>query len=89
MRSVYEDGNVEVVLMASKIRVAPNKRQTIPHLELLGAVVLSRLLNSILLSLPSSVPNFCWTDSMAVLHWIRTINLGNNMSVIGLMKSVV
>jgi len=61
------------VLMASKTRVAPTKRQTIPRLELLGAVVLSRLLNTVLLSLPSSVPTFCWTDSMAVLHWIRTI----------------
>ena len=41
MRLGYEVGRVEVVLIVSKTRVAPTKRQTIPHLELLGAVVLS------------------------------------------------
>ena len=73
MRSVYEDESVEVVLMASKTRVAPTKRQTIPRLELLGAVVLSRLVSSINASVLSPLPTFNWTDSMAVLHWIRVV----------------
>ena len=71
MRSVYDDGSVEVVLMVSKTCVAPTKWQTIPRLELLGAVVLSHLVSIITSSLPSPVPTFCWTDSMAALHWIR------------------
>ena len=73
MRSVYEDGGVEFVLIASKTRVDPIKRQTIPQLELLGTVVLSRLVSSITASLPSPVPAFYWTDSMVALHWIRVI----------------
>ena len=71
MRSEYENGNVEIALMVSKTRVAPTKWQTMPRLELLGAVILSRLISSISASLPSPVSIFCWTDSMAVLHWIR------------------
>ena len=71
MRSVYEGGSVEVVLMVSKTHVAPTKPQTIPCLELLGALVLSRLVSNVIASLPTPVPTFYWTDSMAALHWIR------------------
>lgn len=73
MRSLYEDGSVKVSLVAPKTRVAPTKKQTIPHLELLVAVILSRLMNSIIVSLPGSISAFCWTDSMATLHWIRVV----------------
>ena len=70
MRSVYENG---VSLVASKTRVAPTKKQTIPHLELLGAVILSHLMSSVTTSLSNPIPTFFCTDSMATLHWIRAI----------------
>ena len=40
------EGNIEVCLVASKTRVTPMKRQSIPRLKLLGALLLARLLNN-------------------------------------------
>ena len=70
LRSVYDDNCVKTVLVASKTRVAPVKGQSIPRMELLGAVTLSRLMATILASLPEPVPALYWTDSTATLHWI-------------------
>ena len=53
-RSLYPDGHVEVRLIASKTRVAPLTKPTIPRLELLGAVLLSRLANTVLKSMSTS-----------------------------------
>ena len=47
LRSLYCDETVSICVMASKTRVAPIKGQTIPRLELLGAIILSRLVNTI------------------------------------------
>lgn len=60
----------------SRTRVAPIRTLIIPHLELLGALVLASLMNSVqkcfhqshIIVPPSAT---CWTDSMTVIHWIR------------------
>ena len=70
IRSTYSDGQVEVRLVASKSRVAPIKRQTIPRLELLGALILARLVNK-LKSLGFESHTLLWTDSMTTLCWIK------------------
>ena len=70
IRSTYSDGQVEVRLVASKSRVAPIKKQTIPRLELLGALIFARLVNK-LKSLDIESPAVLWTDSMTTLCWIK------------------
>lgn len=70
IRSTYSDGQVEVRLVASKSRVAPIKRQTIPRLELFGALILAHLVNK-LKSLGIESPTVLWTDSMTTLCWIK------------------
>ena len=68
-------GNVvRVMIMCSKRRVAPVKLQTIPRLELLGAVLLSRLMDSLIKALSQvvTIDNvYCWTESITVLCWIQ------------------
>ena len=69
-RTVYTNGRIDIKLMASKTKVAPVKKQTIPRLELIGAILLARLVNS-LTSLEWNVEIFYWVDSITTLHWIR------------------
>lgn len=73
VRSVVND-HVETTLMCSKSRVAPLKLQTIPRLELLGALILARLMSTVqeaLSQITSIDAVYCWTDSTATLCWIQ------------------
>ena len=40
LRTVYEAGDVDVRLIASKTKLAPLKKHSIPRLELIGAYIL-------------------------------------------------
>ena len=71
LRSVYSDGHANTHLIVSKARVSPTKKQTMPRLELLGALILSRLVNTVSPLIPQIKNIYCWTDSMTVLHWIK------------------
>ena len=75
--SVYlkvTEGDVSrVSLVISRARVAPLKKITLPRLELLGALLVARLLVFVqrALELPAEVPYSCFTDSTIVLGWIK------------------
>ena len=45
LRAVYDNGSISSTIIASKTRVAPVKVQTIPRLELLAALILTRLVD--------------------------------------------
>lgn len=63
--------------VVSKTRVSPLKLQTIPRLELLSALLLARLISSVVESLS---PRFellhvkCFTDSQVALCWIQGVD---------------
>ena len=66
-------GNITVNLVASKCRLAPPDGDTIPRLELLGALMGARLLNSLRIEYSEVLKiddEFLWTDSSVALAWI-------------------
>ena len=76
LRVEYTEGAPDVNVVTSKTRVVPVKRQTIPCLELLGATILARLMNTLVkvFSCKMFVPQvdrYYWTDSYTTLCWIR------------------
>ena len=67
---VETDSGCYTRFVAAKTRVAPLQVQTIPRLELLGALLLSRLLTSVTSALSSELtlnPPICFTDSKVAL----------------------
>ena len=71
IRMKDSDGNVHVLLVISKTKVAPIKHLTIPRLKLCGAQVLARLLHHIQQVHNITSDNlYAWTDSTIVLSWL-------------------
>ncbi|XP_044027454.1 uncharacterized protein LOC122864200 isoform X2 [Siniperca chuatsi] len=68
-----KQGETVTSFVASKSRVAPLKKMTLPRLELMGALVGARLGHSLLkpLNMEKNQLNL-WMDSMITLHWIRS-----------------
>ena len=75
LKFVKRNGDICVNLVASKSRFAPLKnQQTIPRLELMGNLILCRLLSSILCCFIEELEFsrvMCCTDSQICLAWIR------------------
>lgn len=70
-RVVQTNGEINVVQLAAKSRVAPLKILSIPKLELLGATLLAELAFSVRNSLEwENIKYFLFTDSKTVWQWI-------------------
>ncbi|XP_066929877.1 uncharacterized protein [Clytia hemisphaerica] len=78
LKPTVDSGVATPSLVASKSRVAPLKKKTMPQLELLGAQLLSRLLKQVTFELQSKIiidTCYAWTDSSIVYCWLRNEKL--------------
>ncbi|UYV78560.1 hypothetical protein LAZ67_16002002 [Cordylochernes scorpioides] len=71
-----KNNEVNVQLVASKARVAPKKKLTIPRLELMSCLIGSRLTKQVIKIISESIaiPEtniWFWTDSSTALCWIQ------------------
>ena len=72
LRSECENGDIVVRFVASKMKVAPLQSISVPHLELMGAVLGKRLALSVAKTLMINKPSITfWTDSISVLWWVK------------------
>ena len=68
---LVQDNHVSFVI--AKARVAPLKSLTIPRLELMAALVATRLTHFVLKAIPSEhTLVHMWSDSQIVLHWLKS-----------------
>lgn len=73
LRVELKSGAVFTQIVSSKTRVAPVNGDTIPRLELLSALILARLMSSVLTAFDRTLKIdsiFCWLDSQIALWWI-------------------
>ena len=73
LRYLYKSGKVKICLVTSKSRISPMTELTVPKLELLGALLLSRLLPVVynaLIPLLDISKTVAWIDSSVAFSWI-------------------
>ena len=71
LRMTDRVGKVHVSLVASKTKVAPIKRLTIPRLEFCSVHLLAKLLEHIKSTLKVPLEDvYAWTDSTIVVNWL-------------------
>ncbi|XP_063411654.1 uncharacterized protein LOC134694569 [Mytilus trossulus] len=71
LHQLREDNLCETDLLFSKTRLVPNKKITLPRLELLAVVIGVRCIDFVKKQLKLPIcETILWTDSQCVLHWI-------------------
>ena len=75
-RIKLESGEFQTYFLSGKSRVAPEKIISIPRLELMSCLLLSKLVCSVKEAIKYNVSInriICWSDSEVALHWIKGI----------------
>ena len=73
IRTISSDGTIQSHLLTAKSKVAPLKIQSIPRLELSGALRLATLIASVQKAITIKISRIVyWTDSTIVLQWIKS-----------------
>ncbi|GFY67220.1 integrase catalytic domain-containing protein [Trichonephila inaurata madagascariensis] len=71
-RYVTANDDIYTRFITAKSRVSPLKKLTLPRLELLGAVLASRILKHLTSKFKFPISKFfLWSDSSIALHWIN------------------
>ena len=75
IRAIHENHPPTVNLVVAKSRVLPlREKRTLPELELMGAVLLADLLQTVQQTLELEVNQvWAWSDSTTVLSWVKAV----------------
>ncbi|CDW53743.1 RVT 1 and Peptidase A17 and DUF1758 domain contai ning protein [Trichuris trichiura] len=74
LRTTTKRGKNSMVIVASKSRVAPLKKLSVPRLELMGALIGARLVSYVKEVMELEIDAVhCWTDSKVALAWICSV----------------
>lgn len=72
VRSVNDNGCVQIRQLVAKSRMALLKKLTIPRLELSAAELLAKLTKQVMHTMKMKFSKIClWSDSKIVLAWIK------------------
>ena len=70
---VFITDKEQTSFVLAKTRVAPLKQLTLPRLELMAALIATRLTQFVVTHIPlQNPPIFIWSDSQIVLHWVNS-----------------